>query len=248
MVVKSNKEIDYKQVDKESFIKRFFIFLAALIIAMILTVGQSLATYTGQNISGVSTLIFIVVVIFYGAFSILLINIWKSTTDYAESSIIKGKLSKSAFSNLILALIASFTFHLLIMALPISKTNQDIDLNSYLIVILFIFQVLIAPVIEETVVRGLFLSMFFKKKLNFFNFSVRQDKVLRYTLAILCSAFISTALHGMSSYLSVLSLIINGVLCGVLYMSSKHILTPIIFHMINNFFAWLGILVIFMQR
>lgn len=247
MVVNSKKGNNFKPIDKESFIKRLLIFIAALMIAMILTFGQSLATYTGQNISGVSTLIFIVVIVLYGVFSIILLNIWKSTTDYAESNIIKGKVSKSSFTNLILALIVSLIFHLILMALPISKSNFDIELNIYLIVVLFIFQVIIAPIVEETVVRGLFLSMFFKKKLNIFNFDDKQDKIIRYTLAILISAFISTALHGMSSYISVLSLLINGVLCGILYMSSKNILTPIIFHMINNFFAWLGVLLVFIQ-
>lgn len=248
MVVNSKNQNDYKPIDKESFFKRLLIFIAALTVAMILTFGQSLAAYTGQNISGVSTLIFIVVTVLYGIFSIVLLNLWKSTTDYVESNIIKGKINKSSFTNLILALIVSLIFHLILMALPISKSNHDIELNIYLIVVLFVFQVLIAPLVEETVVRGLFLSMFFKKKLNIFNFNDKQDKIIRYTLAILISAFISTSLHGMSSYISVLSLLINGILCGILYISSKNILTPIIFHMINNFFAWLGILLIFVQK
>src|SRR5699024_40975 len=111
MVVNSKNQNDYKPIDNESFYKRLIIFIAALTVDMIVTFCQSLAIYTSQNISVVSKLIFIIVTVLYGLFSIVLLSLWKSTTDYVESNIIKGKINTSTCTNLILALIVSLIFH-----------------------------------------------------------------------------------------------------------------------------------------
>lgn len=247
MFDKSKKGKQFTPLDEEPFLKRLIIYIAALFMALFLTIGQSVVVFTGQYEVSISILIFLIVIFVYYCFGWILLSLWKSTTDYAHSKVFKGNFTKNAITNLLLALLVSLIFHFIIMILPINKVSNDVELNVYLLVVLFVFQVLVAPFIEEVVVRGLFLSMFFKKKLNIFNFSIKQEIVLRLTFAILISAFTSTILHGMSAPISVLSLLLNGVLCAILYISSKHILTPILFHMINNLFAWSGLLLILIK-
>lgn len=244
MFDKSKKGKQFTPLDEEPFLKRLITIIAALFIALFLTIGQSLVVFTGEYEVSISLLLFIILMFIYYIFGWILLSLWKSTSDYAQSKVFKGKFNKSAITNLLLALFVALMFHIIVMLLPIHKVDNDINLNLYLLVVLFVFQVLVAPFIEEIVVRGLFLSMFFKKKMNIFNFSIKQEIILRLTFAILISAFLSTVLHGMSAPISVLSLLLNGVLCAILYVSSKHILTPIIFHMVNNLFAWTGLLFI----
>lgn len=91
-------------------------------------------------------------------------------------------------------------------------------------VTIFMTVAIIAPIMEEVMVRGLFIGVFFKEK---------------QWLGLLISSLFFAFLHTPTDITSFIIYFVPGVLLGLLYMKTKWLGTPIIAHMLNNLLSLL---------
>ncbi|EVX44259.1 hypothetical protein U271_01821 [Staphylococcus aureus F70893] len=108
-------------------------------------------------------------------------------------------------------------------------------LNVTTLTNMFIFYVCFAPIVEETLCRGWFLSLFYN------HHDTQADKVINIIASCVISACISTFMHGPKDLSTIAILFINGILAAILYNKTNHILWSIIFHMFVNALAWFGL-------
>ncbi len=100
-------------------------------------------------------------------------------------------------------------------------------LNEDIVSIYFLSIVILSPIIEELLFRGIFL-----RRLNFeFN---------NLTLAILVSSLLFGICHNFGG---ILGAILFGICVSILYVKSKNILVPILAHFLNNLISFLLALV-----
>ena len=92
--------------------------------------------------------------------------------------------------------------------------------NSLIVVGGFISSVLISPISEELIFRGVILN--------------RARIFLPTTIAVLVSALIFASLH---PYGAIISAFIFGMCMAILYLKTNNILVPIFTHFLNNLFA-----------
>lgn len=86
----------------------------------------------------------------------------------------------------------------------------------------FLTVVMLSPIIEELLFRGLFLRRF--------------NKELNLTLAILVSSVLFGVCHNFGG---ILGAILFGICVSILYIKSKNILVPIFAHFLNNLLSFL---------
>ena len=86
----------------------------------------------------------------------------------------------------------------------------------------FVTVVILSPIIEELLFRGMFLRRF--------------NKELNVTLAILISSVLFGVCH---SFGGILGAILFGICVAILYIKSKNILVPIFAHFLNNLLSFL---------
>lgn len=101
---------------------------------------------------------------------------------------------------------------------------DEISLNIINVLLLIVAFVVIAPITEEVIFRGLILGF------------------LREKIGIIPAILISSLLFGLGHPGHHLSTTIMGLTFGLLYDRTKSIAVPIVFHMIWNAFATYGIL------
>ena len=100
-------------------------------------------------------------------------------------------------------------------------------LNEDIVSIYFLSIVILSPIIEELLFRGIFL-----RRLNFeFN---------NLTLAILVSSLLFGICHNFGG---ILGAILFGICVSILYVKSRNILVPILAHFLNNLISFLLALV-----
>ena len=98
-------------------------------------------------------------------------------------------------------------------------SNLDIDVVS----IYFLTVVILSPIIEESLFRGIFLRRF--------NLELKN-----LTLAILISSLLFGICHNFGG---ILGAILFGTCVSILYIKSKNILVPIFAHFLNNLISFL---------
>ena len=91
-----------------------------------------------------------------------------------------------------------------------------------ILVLYFLTVVILSPIIEELLFRGMFLRRF--------------NKELNVTLAILISSVLFGVCH---SFGGILGAILFGICVAILYIKSKNILVPIFAHFLNNLLSFL---------
>ena len=97
------------------------------------------------------------------------------------------------------------------------------SLSLYIAVLYLLTVVILSPIIEELLFRGIFLRRFNKE----------LDNV---TLAILISSILFGICH---SFGGILGAILFGICVSILYIKSKNILVPIFAHFLNNLISFL---------
>lgn len=106
--------------------------------------------------------------------------------------------------------------------------NQQLleDLFTKLPIAMTISTVIIAPIIEELIFRGIFFNYFFNK--NSLNFKI---------LAIVSSGLVFGLVHEFALSINLLQYTILGVLMALIYAYTKNIRYNILFHVLNNALA-----------
>lgn len=95
-----------------------------------------------------------------------------------------------------------------------------------------ISSVLLGPVLEEYLFRGVFFNYFFN-----------EDKRWCNVLAILTSAFLFGFLHELKISLVLIVYLIPGLIYGIVYMTTKDIRYTIGMHLANNFIAAMPLII-----
>ncbi len=100
------------------------------------------------------------------------------------------------------------------------------SLSTEILLLYFITVVILSPIIEELLFRGIFLRRFNKE----------LDNV---TLAILISSILFGLCHGFGG---ILGAILFGICVSILYIKSRNILVPIFAHFLNNVISFIIVL------
>ena len=95
-------------------------------------------------------------------------------------------------------------------------------LSISILALYFLTVVILSPIIEELLFRGIFLRRF--------------NKELNVTLAILISSVLFGLCHNFGG---ILGAILFGICVAILYIKSKNILVPILAHFLNNLLSFL---------
>ena len=97
------------------------------------------------------------------------------------------------------------------------------SLSAEFLFLYFITVVILSPIIEELLFRGIFLRVF-NKELN------------NLTLAIMITSILFGLCHGFGG---ILGAILFGICVSILYIKSRNILVPIFAHFLNNFISFI---------
>lgn len=96
-------------------------------------------------------------------------------------------------------------------------------LGGGVLLLYFITVVILSPIIEEILFRGIFLRVFNKELDNL-------------TLAIMITSILFGLCHGFGG---ILGAILFGICVSILYIKSRNILVPIFAHFLNNFISFI---------
>jgi membrane protease YdiL (CAAX protease family) len=237
-----------KQVDDPIHLKDASIFKRGLFLTCGIFIALIFSLLTGLVISlyEVNTYLSIglgiVVLIMYSGFAYGLYRAWQNISiDYDFRK--KGMLTKSNLKLLSIAVLVMIIIHFFVSFMS-KESTIILNQNTFNIVSVFLFHVILAPIVEELLCRGIFLSIFFRKTNRIYErlgFDANKTNML---LGIIVSAYLSTILHGISSWPVLITLFTNGVIASVLYYKSKHVATSIVFHFINNAVAWISFILL----
>lgn len=109
-------------------------------------------------------------------------------------------------------------------------------INIFVIIMLWWFLGIVAPIFEEVIMRGFFLTIFFKNP-HMYNYISEKisPRLIQMITGVVVSALITTYLHYNSgSLMANIGFFINGVLAAILFYRTKRIRYSILLHMINN--------------
>ena len=231
-----------KNITEKNKIIRLSLYIGIVFVAMILTYIPSIvySWYLAKSYTA-SIIAIIIGIILYALFSYFLYIFWKKQSkeynDFESSRI--ELISIENVTWFIGALIIYIVYHIGISQYLFkvdNPTNQD--LTWYFILVVFIFQAIYAPIVEELVTRGLFFSLFFRKNKKWNTFLSKHlpttENVIRIFVASVISICLSSVLHGDVSDMAMTGLMVNATLCVILYYKTKHIMYPILLHMFNN--------------
>lgn len=234
---------------------RFLIFIGISIIGMLLTVIPAIIIALHKNNIVLSYVVLVVGVLIYMLIVSLLYRFWKNISiEYSkfksEQKIIWSARNMFYF---ISSLLVYLSYHLLISHYLDHVDDKELpNITWFMILIVFLFQAVFAPIIEELITRGLFLSLFFREDKEWNIMLSTQLPVypymIRFIVAGIMSAFISSTLHGAVSDMAMYGLVINGLLCVWLYYKTKHIIIPIALHMFNNNIVVISMILFMLQQ
>lgn len=143
-----------------------------------------------------------------------------------------------------MALIAMIVFHIVLsFVIPDNNVVQNdfSTLTPLSIIYLGIFLVILSPIVEELVIHGVFLNLFFiKKRDTKVNFDA--NKITSLVFSVLASSYIFTILHGATDNISIINYMFNGIIASTLYLITKNIKTSITYHSINNLIVFIPII------
>lgn len=239
-MLKQSKEPIY--LKDASFVKRLLFLICGIFIAFCFSFASGLVTSLYERNAYISICLGIIVMIFYAGFAYFLYQAWQNiSVDYDFRK--RALFSKSNMFFLGMAIIIMFLIHYLVSFMDKSST-PILNKNWFTIVSVFTFQVILAPIVEEILCRGIFLSIFFKKKIKVVKRFDLNPLITNMVLGTIASAYISTVLHGISSWPVLITLFTNGLLASILYYNTKHVASSIVFHFINNAIAWISFIIL----
>lgn len=107
-------------------------------------------------------------------------------------------------------------------------------LDFDVLLIYFLTVVILSPIIEELLFRGVFLRRFYQE------FSYSRSKSFLSSNALTLSILISSILFGFChGFGGILGAILFGICVSILYIKSKNILVPIFAHFLNNLISFI---------
>lgn len=245
-----------RNITKKNILIRLLFFVSIIVVSMILTIIPSLvySLYLEHDYI-ISVIGLIIGAGIYGGFAWFLIKFWKKQS--IEYNVFESKKEK-LFSNvniiyLVITLVIYLTYHVCVSHY-FSKLDQHdySNVTWYFILVVFIFQALIAPIVEELITRGVFFSLFFREDKEW-NIMLSlhlplQAYMIRILVASVVSVFLSSTLHGAMTDMAMYGLILNGALCVLLYYKTKHIFYPIALHMFNNLIVIISLVLYMLQH
>ena len=187
-----------------------------LLLIIILFIVQF--CFDNLNIIHIESAFLYIIIIFYFIFK-LRKSLFLLKNDF--KALFSLKLILNIFFIIVLNILLSYGFLYLSDLILNSTYNLNFLPSTYFKSSLafggFIYVVLISPICEELIFRGIFLT-----KLNL---------VIPVVFAVLISALAFAALHNFGS---ITSAFIFGICMAILYLKTKNILVPIFAHILNN--------------
>lgn len=238
--------IKYAKLKYNNLFVRSGVFSILIIIVLALTLMKNI-TITISFINDNYLITFIIMTVTSLLFILFikhLIRIYKIFS--INNSTLK---TNSCLLYLLFSILAMIVFHL-IVAFTIqsnglnSFTNTNLDFVT--VIIMCIFYIIFSPILEELIIRGIFLNIFFQQPgvwLKKMFGPSKSSKVFNIFLAILVSSFIYTILHNAIDPLAIMNYMFNGIILSILYLKTKNILVCIGYHVINNIIAFIPIIV-----
>lgn len=217
-----------------NILKRITSFVILLASAFLLSIFASFCLYLSTKDSQLLYILGTPCVILYIVFIYFIIKKWKKFSNNASGT------SRSIIINviwLLFSVVLTIVFTLILKE-PQHSNKDFTNYTANTLIFMFIFYVCFAPIVEETICRGLFLSMFFTKT------NTKSEKIINIIGGSVVSAYISTALHGYANLNSIIIIFINGIIATFLYHKSNTIIFPIIFHVFINILAWSGSIIL----
>lgn len=217
-----------------NILKRITSFVIILAIAFLLSVFASFCLYLSTKSPQFLYIVGPLCIILYILFIYFSIKKWRSLSNNASGN------SRSIIINimwLLFAIVLTITFTLILNE-PQQPNQSSTKYTANTLIFMFIFYVCFAPIVEETICRGLFLAMFFTKA------NTKSEKIINIIGGSVVSAYISTALHGYANLNSIIIIFTNGIIAAFLYHKSNTIIFPIIFHVFINVLAWSGSIIL----
>lgn len=118
------------------------------------------------------------------------------------------------------------------------QNNQD-HLHFY-----FVDMVIVAPIYEEIIFRGIIYFYFIKAIEKLFSqksweINARYSVIMCNGMFIMTSSLLFAYLHAWDTYIEAIPYLSMGIILSAVVVISKNIINSILIHMINNFFAFM---------
>lgn len=118
------------------------------------------------------------------------------------------------------------------------QNNQD-HLHFY-----FVDMVIVAPIYEEIIFRGIIYFYFIKAIEKLFSqksweINARYSVIMCNGMFIMTSSLLFAYLHAWDTYIEAIHYLSMGIILSAVVVISKNIINSILIHMINNFFAFM---------
>lgn len=145
-------------------------------------------------------------------------------------------LDKASWSTIIGSIVACLSINMLLSEgvkrlYPQFMTANQVNLEGMFLnsgmLTMFLMIVILAPISEEIIIRGVFIGVLFKEKPY---------------LGLIISSLLFTFLHGPTDVLSFVLYLVPGITLGLAYIKTNWIVTPIIIHMLFNLFGFIAII------
>lgn len=231
----------FNNLQKRNVFVRIGVFIGLVILVLLLLILKSVSLALSLQVSHIVlaiTMMVVTCIVYYWIIRIFIRLFKKLTKNHIKVS------QKKAWILTTLAVLSMIIFHVfLALMIPDNTTVQNdfSKLTPISIIYLGIFLVILSPIVEELVIRGIFLNLFFiKKRDNEVN--VRANKITRIIFSVLASSYIFTILHGATDNISIINYMFNGIIASSLYLLTKNIKTSIAYHSINNLIVFIPII------
>lgn len=204
-----------------------------LLISFLLYQLVSVPLPFGEYIHGGSLTFIIFFILFVGIFATIAIRFaYKSYQEIMTPNVRIGSRHvnfKQVFKVFAVSLIAVFGFSLLSHLVVSTTENQTFlekSINVNTAVGFVVMAVIVAPILEELIFRGLLINLIFKDNL--------------FWLPIVVSAAVFAWFHATANIPQYLVYLVIGIILGYAYMKTGRLLTSILVHMANNLLATFG--------
>lgn len=213
------------------YLKKISTFLLGLVVAFIFSLLASYVLYLNSIDVNKQYLWAVISIIAYIVFIITIVSIW-------NTKLRKQKVSFNVVYHLGLLIIAIIFILCVYWGIHelygLSSHHKTYTIEA--MIYMFVFYVICAPIVEETICRGWFLSLFLKQSND------TAINTVYIVTSCLISSFISTMLHGLTDITSILPIFINGIIAAILYIKSNTLILPIAFHTVINILAWFSLI------
>ena len=223
-----------------SFLKKTGMMVSVILIALILSFCSFL--FLGlQKYDFVMSIIGACLV--FVVYSIFIVFIYRFWLNKLKSNDNKNNSLASLMMWLFITILITLVAHYIVSQFVETNQNYVLQPTLYNILYVLVFQVIIASIVEETICRGWFLSLFFTNTNRIYERYQLKSKITNILIGTLTSAFLSTFLHGFTNPVTIILMFLNGVLASMLYYKTQSVKLPIIFHILNNTLAWIALII-----